>query len=72
MITQTVRGEEPDLTRASNNRIPAQLTRRYDVLFNCQSSEKAIAIRDIKAEYVGKLINMKVVSLFLSTSNKCF
>ena len=65
MITQTVRGEEPDLTRASNNRIPAQLTRRYDVLFNCQSSEKAIAIRDIKAEYVGKLINMKV-GFFLS------
>jgi len=59
MITATVRGEEPDLTRANNNRIPAQLTRRYDVLFNCQSSEKAIAIRDIKAEYVGKLINMK-------------
>ena len=60
MITQTVRGEEPDLTRANNNKIPPQLTRRFDVTFNSLSSEKAIAIRDIKAEYVGKLITMKV------------
>lgn len=59
MTEQTVRGDESEQARAANNRIPPQLTRRFEVLFNSQSSQKVIPIRDIKADSVGKLINMK-------------
>jgi len=59
LMEQAVRGDEPDLNRRPNNKIPPELSRRYDVFIRPRSADAAISIRDIKAEYIGKLINIK-------------
>lgn len=59
LMEQLVRGEEADITRKTNNKIPPELGRRFDVLMKPQSSDKVIPVRSIKAEYIGKLISLK-------------
>ena len=44
---------------ASRNQFPPELMRRYEVYFKSQSSDKIIPIRDVKADYVGKLVNVR-------------
>jgi len=58
-MEQVVRGDEPDANRASNNKIPLELSRRFQVYVAPQSTDKVVPIRDVKAEYIGKLIKMK-------------
>ena len=62
-MEQTVRGNQPETNRPAQNKIPAELSRRYDVLIKPQSTDLVVPIRNVKAEYIGKLINLKVRSL---------
>ncbi|XP_023319814.1 DNA replication licensing factor mcm7 [Eurytemora carolleeae] len=59
LMTANIRGEEPAHTRGGNNDIPPSLLRRFEVLIKPQSSDKVVHIRDIKAEYIGKLVTLK-------------
>merc|ERR1712088_89875 len=45
--------------RPSNNAFPPELMRRYEVNFRCGSDAKSIPIRDVKAQMIGKLVNIR-------------
>ena len=55
-----LRGDEPDINRKLNNQIPAALLRRFEVLIKPQTSDKVIPVREVMAEHIGSLINLKV------------
>ncbi|XP_055339949.1 DNA replication licensing factor mcm7-like [Paramacrobiotus metropolitanus] len=44
---------------APEERFPADLLRHFEVYFKVRSSEKAVSVRDIKADHLGKLVLMK-------------
>ena len=67
LMTANIRGEEPEHNRGGNNDIPPSLLRRFEVLIKPQSSDKVVHIRDIKAEYIGKLVTLKVEILTRSS-----
>lgn len=46
-------------TRDANNVVPASLTRRYDVLINPRSRNKALPLRAISASNVGALVSFR-------------
>jgi len=54
-----LRGDEPDVNRKLNNQIPAALLRRFEVLMKPQSSDNVIPVREVMAEHIGSLINLK-------------
>ena len=68
-MTSSIRGDEPDHNRGGNNDIPPALLRRFEVLIKPQSSDKVGLIRDIKAEYIGKLVTMKVIHSIVEQSS---
>jgi len=45
--------------RPTNNAFPPELMRRYEVNFRCGSDAKPIPIRDVKAQMIGKLVNIR-------------
>jgi len=45
--------------RPTNNAFPPELMRRYEVNFRCGSDAKQIPIRDVKAQMIGKLVNIR-------------
>jgi len=45
--------------RPTNNAFPPELMRRYEVNFRCGSDAKPIPIRDVKAQSIGKLVNIR-------------
>ena len=49
------------LQRPSNERFPPQLMRRFEVAFTQPKGRyRAIAVRDVKARDIGKLVSVKV------------
>jgi len=58
-VEANLRGDQEDVNRRVNNQIPAVLLRRFEVLVKPQSSDKVIPVREIKAEHIGSLINLK-------------
>lgn len=59
LMEANIRGDQPDINRRPGNLIPAALLRRFEVLVRPQSSDKIVPLRDVKAEYIGHLINVK-------------
>ncbi|KAG0265625.1 Mcm2-7 hexameric complex component [Actinomortierella ambigua] len=48
-------GEGPELTELP---FPPALTRRYQVVFKPRTNQKALSVREIKAEFLGKLVSL--------------
>ncbi|CAH1782437.1 unnamed protein product [Owenia fusiformis] len=53
------RGQEKEVTRDPKNQIPKELMRRYEVYFKAQNDTKPLAIRQVKASSIGKLVVVK-------------
>ncbi|XP_041482371.1 DNA replication licensing factor mcm7-like [Lytechinus variegatus] len=60
LMEQRVRGpnagEQP---RDARNQFPAELMRRYELYFKTSSQQKALSVRDIKADRIGKLVQVR-------------
>ncbi|CAD5116938.1 DgyrCDS5777 [Dimorphilus gyrociliatus] len=50
---------EQETTRNARNRYPPELMRRFEVYFKATQHQKAQAVRDVKAESIGKLVCVK-------------
>ncbi|XP_033759982.1 DNA replication licensing factor mcm7-like [Pecten maximus] len=48
-----------EITRDPKNKYPAELMRRFELYFKSQSGQKHSAIRDVKADSIGKLVCVK-------------
>ena len=53
------RTRNPGENRPANNAFPPELMRRYEVNFKTGSDAKPIPIREVKADNIGKLINIR-------------
>lgn len=53
------RMRNPNEHRDARNSIPAELIKRFEVYFKAPSSSKAISIREVKAESIGKLVTVR-------------
>ncbi|XP_065079085.1 DNA replication licensing factor Mcm7 [Ochlerotatus camptorhynchus] len=53
------RMRNPNEHRDARNTIPSELVKRYEVYFKASSSSKAVAIREVKAENIGKLVTVR-------------
>ena len=53
------RTRNPGDHRAVNNAFPPELMRRFEVTFKLGSDVKSLPIRDVKAECIGKLVNIR-------------
>ncbi|KAK2144271.1 hypothetical protein LSH36_772g01022 [Paralvinella palmiformis] len=51
--------QEDDATRDPRNRYPPELLRRFEVHFKVPNSTKLLAVRDVKADNIGKLVAVK-------------
>ena len=43
-----------------NDNMPAELTRRYEVVIKPQSKQKALKLREINADHIGRLVTVQV------------
>jgi len=59
MDSRSQDGANPGAAQPVRNTFPPELMRRYEVYFKSQSNEKVIPIRDVKANQIGKLVNIK-------------
>jgi len=59
LMEAQVRGNQPGTARPAANTIPPILNRRFEVWYKPCSAVKAVPIRDIKANCIGKLISLK-------------
>lgn len=59
LLEQRNHPEGSDITRDPRNKYPAELMRRFEIYFKPRSSLKHSAIREIKAEAIGKLVSVK-------------
>ncbi|KAK2171405.1 hypothetical protein NP493_1071g00032 [Ridgeia piscesae] len=50
---------ESEVTRHPMNRYPVELMRRFEIYFKAQNDQKNLAIRNVKAESIGKLVCVK-------------
>uniref|UniRef100_A0A1B6CHG2 DNA replication licensing factor MCM7 n=1 Tax=Clastoptera arizonana TaxID=38151 RepID=A0A1B6CHG2_9HEMI len=55
------RNRQPGEHRDSQNKYPSELMRRFEIYFNDLSTRKSVPIREVKAEYIGKLVTVKGV-----------
>uniref|UniRef100_A0A182WL62 DNA replication licensing factor MCM7 n=1 Tax=Anopheles minimus TaxID=112268 RepID=A0A182WL62_9DIPT len=49
----------PNDARDARNNIPMELVKRYDVYFKAPSTAKAVSIREVKADHIGKLVTVR-------------
>lgn len=59
MMEQRLHSERDEATRDTRNKYPPELMRRFEVYFKALSGIKQIAIRNVKAEHIGKLVSVK-------------
>ncbi|XP_071512260.1 DNA replication licensing factor mcm7 [Panulirus ornatus] len=57
MMEQRMR--QPGETRDLRNRYPPELMRRFEIYFKAPSAQKPMAIRNVKASHVGKLVMVR-------------
>nr|CAD7446228.1 unnamed protein product [Timema bartmani] len=57
MMEQRLR--HPGELRNPQNKYPPELMRRFEVYFKDQSSRKAVPIREVKADHIGKLVTVR-------------
>ena len=53
------RTRNPGENRPAHNAFPPELMRRYEVNFKLNSDIKSLPVRDVKAEHIGKLVNIR-------------
>uniref|UniRef100_A0A8D8B713 DNA replication licensing factor MCM7 n=1 Tax=Culex pipiens TaxID=7175 RepID=A0A8D8B713_CULPI len=53
------RTRNPNEPHDARNTIPAELVKRYEVYFKAPSMSKAVSIREVKAESIGKLVTVR-------------
>ncbi|XP_058828306.1 DNA replication licensing factor Mcm7 [Topomyia yanbarensis] len=53
------RTRNPNETRDARNSIPAELIKRFEVYFKAPSASKAVSIREVKADSIGKLVTLR-------------
>lgn len=53
------RMRNPMETRDPHNQFPPELMRRFEVTFKAQNLNKAMSVREIKAEHIGKLVTVR-------------
>lgn len=58
-LLMEARTKNPMDHRDPQNRFPPELMRRYEVAFKSLSNEKALSVREIKAEHIGKLLTVR-------------
>ncbi|KAH3805105.1 DNA replication licensing factor mcm7-like [Dreissena polymorpha] len=59
LLEQRNHPDGAEVTRDPRNKYPAELMRRFEVYFKARSNEKHVAIREVKADCIGKLVNVK-------------
>jgi len=59
MMEQKVRADDPTVTRPENNKLPTELSRRYEVLLEPRAESDVVQVRDIRADCIGSLIKFK-------------
>ena len=57
-----MRADDPTVTRPENNKLPTELSRRYEVLLEPRAESDVVQVRDIRADCIGSLIKFKVGS----------
>ncbi|XP_046668359.1 DNA replication licensing factor mcm7 [Homalodisca vitripennis] len=55
------RMRHPGEVRNPNNKYPTELMKRFEIYFLDRSTRKPVPIRDVKADYVGKLVTVRGV-----------
>lgn len=53
------RMRNPMESRDAHNQFPPELMRRFEVTFKAQNLNKALSVREIKAEHIGKLVTVR-------------
>ncbi|XP_072180033.1 DNA replication licensing factor mcm7-A-like [Diadema setosum] len=59
LMEQRLRGPNAEQPRDARNQFPAELMRRFEVYFKTPSQQKAMSVRDIKADRIGKLVQCR-------------
>ncbi|XP_067668425.1 DNA replication licensing factor mcm7-like [Haliotis asinina] len=59
LMEQRSHPDGQEVTRDPMNRYPPELMRRFEVYFKAQGDQKHSAIREVKAEHIGKLVCVK-------------
>ncbi|XP_045200836.2 DNA replication licensing factor mcm7-like [Mercenaria mercenaria] len=59
LLEQRNHPEGAELTRDPRNKYPAELMRRFEIYFKPRGAMKHMAIREVKAEAIGKLVSVK-------------
>ncbi|XP_038050224.1 DNA replication licensing factor mcm7-B-like isoform X1 [Patiria miniata] len=59
LMEQRLRGPNPGEVRDARNQFPPELMRRYEIYFKVPSQQKALSIRDVKADKIGKLASVR-------------
>ncbi|XP_022088153.1 DNA replication licensing factor mcm7-like [Acanthaster planci] len=59
LMEQRLRGPNPGEIRDPRNQFPPELMRRYEIYFKVPSQQKALSIRDVKADKIGKLVSVR-------------
>ncbi|XP_071159083.1 DNA replication licensing factor mcm7-like [Mytilus galloprovincialis] len=59
LMEQRNHPEGQEVTRDPRNKYPAELMRRYEVYFKLPPQDKHVAIREVKADCIGKLVCVK-------------
>lgn len=59
LLMQQRRRGNPSEIRDARNTIPTELIKRFEVYFKAPSSSKAVSIREVKAQNIGKLVTVR-------------
>lgn len=59
LVVEASNRQPGEAARPANNTTPPELMRRYEVFFKNMTSSKTTPIREVKAECIGKLVNIK-------------
>ncbi|KAL3847175.1 hypothetical protein ACJMK2_018099 [Sinanodonta woodiana] len=59
LMEQKNHPEGYNITRDTRNKYPAELMRRFEVYFKAKNHQKHVAIREVKADSIGKLVCVK-------------
>ncbi|XP_053687644.1 DNA replication licensing factor Mcm7 [Sabethes cyaneus] len=58
-LLMQARNRHPHEDRDARNSIPAELIKRFEVYFKAPSVSKAVSIREVKADSIGKLVTLR-------------
>ncbi|XP_072033862.1 DNA replication licensing factor mcm7-like [Amphiura filiformis] len=59
LMEQRLRGPNAPEPQDARNQFPAELMRRFEIYFKAPSQQKGLSVRDVKANNIGKLVNVR-------------